>query len=576
MTLAVEKIGKCEKFHLKISIYFLLKFEFWKMSIAPALSTNQEEELFAKIPTLSAEDLAKKRSYLGKYSPHELTQRIIDYYSLNELAERLKIGKWAKIALQFPDDLIIDSAIISQVLKSKLPSDQQVWILADTSYSPCCIDTIAAEHSTSTHIVHFGDACLNPIKNISATYVLGKPNVDFTKLVEVIMSNLDDDDKDVCLMADACHSILLPELKARLLEAGWVGENLVIASLDSSLPTKDGQDVVIIDYETSSNTTSGIKVANRILVGVEAPAPTDEDDQFNQLYDQITQNYHLIHLTAPSDSRMLQLNTKFKCVTYIDPKSCRVSNKKTPNLMKRYKFMHEARSASTVGILLNTLSLSNTLTLVNTLVKWVHNSGKKHYLFVVGKPNVAKLANFECVDVWCVIGCGQNGIIIDQFNEYWKPMITPYELWLALADDVQWQGNWVVDFNQVLENDPLSNEYDEQEEETAYDSEEDAPQFNPVTGKLSLNKPLRQLKHLELELDSAEQNQSTAGTSDNAVVKSLAGQLAVKNTISLAAMHLQDRQWTGLGSDYTNEDGEAAVVEEGRTGIARDYIHDDI
>lgn len=546
------------------------------MSTAPALSTNQEEELFARISVLSVDELAKKRSYLGKYSPEQLTNRISEYYSLNDLAARLKAGKWEKIALQFPDELIIDSAIVSQVLKSKLGEDQQVWILADTSYSPCCIDMIAAEHSTSAHIVHFGDACLNPVKNICATYILGKPNVDLQKLVKTIIETLDDDDENVCLMADACHSFLLSELKSQLLESGWNCDNLVIASLDTSLPTKDGQDVVIIDYQ-STESAQGIRVANRILNGVEAPANNEnnEADQFNQSYDQLTQNYHLIHLTTPSDSRMLQLNTKFKCVTYIDTKSSKVSNKKTPNLMKRYKFMHEARSASTIGILLNTLSLSNTLTLMNTLVKWIHDAGKKHYLFVVGKPNVAKLANFECVDVWCVIGCGQNGIIIDQFNEYWKPMITPYELWLALADDVQWQGNWVVDFNQVLKNDPLSiDNNDDQDDSVSYDSEEDAPQFNPVTGKLALNKPLRQLKHLELEFDSENQN-SNDNLGNNSVVKALSGQLAVKNTISLAAMHLQDRQWTGLGSDYTNDET-AAIVEEGRTGIARDYIHDDI
>lgn len=548
------------------------------MSVAPVLSTNQEEELlFAKTAVLSGEQLAQKRAYLGPHTQTTLKDAIIAYYSLEKLSQRLKNGSWSKIALQFPDDLIIDSAIVSQVLQQSLGEDQQVWILADTSYSPCCIDTIAAEHSSSTHIVHFGDACLNPVAKLSATYVLGKPSVDIAKLVESILNNLDEDDQqNICLMADATHSFLLDDLKVQLVENGWKGQSIVVAALDTSLPTKDGQDVDIIDYTTNeqnedSSSPEGIKVCNRILKGVSAPA-ADEEDTFNHAYDQITQKYHLVHLTTPSDSRMLQLNTKFQGVTYITPDNARVSGKKTPNLMKRYKFMHEARSASTVGILLNTLSLSNTLTLMNTLIKWIHKADKKHYLFVVGKPNVAKLANFECVDVWCVIGCGQNGIIIDQYNEYWKPMITPYELWLALADEVQWQGNWVVDFNQVLQGTKVDQEQ-VSEEDGDYNSEDDAPQFNPVTGKLALNKPLRQLKHLELELETSSTQSNGQG---NAVVKALSGQLAVKNTISLAAMHLQNREWTGVGSDYV-EDGEiGAIVEEGRTGIARDYKHDDL
>lgn len=542
--------------------------------MAPALSTNQGEDQFEKVAALAGEALAKKRRHLGVFEESQLRDRVVGYYSLEKVAQRLKQGGWAKIALQFPDELIVDSAIVSQELKARLNEDQEVWILADTSYSPCCVDTIAAEHAVSAHVVHFGDACLNPVQGVSATYVLGRPELDIDLIAEAVLGVLDGVEGPICLMSDAPHTSQLRKLSEKLAEAGLGDNKIVVAELDTLLPALHGNDVQIVDYETHKGDV-GICVANRIITGVSCEQSGDEPSElFHQQYDAITQQYNLIHLTTPSDARMLQLATKFANVTYVDPVTAKVSGKRPPNLMKRYKFMHEARSASTVGILLNTLSLANTLSMMNTLVKWIHDAGKKHYLFVVGKPNVAKLANFECVDVWCVVGCGQSGIVIDQFNEYWKPMITPYELWLALADDVQWEGKWVVDFNEVLQADKTDSNNSEENSsisEADYDSEDDAPQFNPVTGKLSLNKPLRQLKHLELELDAEGQNSTS--TPGNAVVKALAGQLAVKNTISLAAMHLQDRQWRGLGSDYA-DDEEAALVEEGRSGIARDYVHD--
>ncbi|GMM29926.1 2-(3-amino-3-carboxypropyl)histidine synthase [Martiniozyma asiatica (nom. inval.)] len=612
------------------------------VSTAPVLSTAQEDELFAKVESLNADQLREKRRYLGAYEDHQLAQKITNFYSLDALAKRLVSGKWNKIALQFPDNLICDSAIVSQILQNYLDeanenctseesgncgSDsvasastccssgekttccshtqsnnskdettrQSVWILADTSYSPCCLDTIAAEHSNSTHVVHFGDACLNPVSKLSSTYVFGKPCVNVEAVVESILPLIKDESK-VCLMSDAPHTYCLSELKEKVIEklGEWDGE-IVIAELNWEKPSKDGQDAVIIDYpfQNTKLEDDDLRIGNRVIKGLKVNS-NQQDDDFDQENDIITQEYTLIHLTTPPDSRMLLLSTKFSTVNYIEPQLGELLYERSPNLMKRYRFMHEARSASTVGILLNTLSLSNTLKLMNLLIKWIKDAGKKHYLFTVGKPNVAKLANFECVDVWCVIGCGQGGVIVDQFNEYWRPIVTPYELWLALAPEIQWQGKWVVDFDDVLNkneedgddidleddgNKTLNENANENNTDEDYNSDDNAPEFNPVTGKLSLNKPLRQLKHLQLELDAVS---SLSGSSSNSqekstdLVKAMSGQLAVKNTISMAAMHLQGREWRGLGSDYKNDEeaenqNEGALVQEGRSGIARDY-----
>lgn len=64
---------------------------------------------------------------------------------------------------------------------------------------------------------------------------------------------------------------------------------------------------------------------------------------------------------------------------------------------------------------------------------------------------MAKLANFEDIDIWCILGCSQSGIIVDQFNEFYKPIITPYELNLALSEEVTWTGKWVVDFRDAID-----------------------------------------------------------------------------------------------------------------------------
>lgn len=176
------------------------------------------------------------------------------------------------------------------------------------------------------------------------------------------------------------------------------------------------------------------------------------------------------------------------------------------------------------------------------------------------------MANFESVDIWCILGCDHQGIIIDQINEYYKPIVTPYELLLGLSDELSWTGKWVVDYKSVLEE--YGNEVIQQNEDP--DTDEDLPPvFDPVTGRyVSTSKPLRQINHLMV----TSSEQGGIDDHDNQLVKRFSNAVAIKGTVSTSAIHLQNRHWTGLGSDYTEDENAAgALVEDGRKGIARGY-----
>ena len=136
--------------------------------------------------------------------------------------------KYKRITLQFPDNLICDSATIVHELQRELNivpqanqdtgesnTAQRVWILADTSYSACCVDEVAAEHVRSDLVVHFGDACLNEIDKLQAVFVLGKPTLDVDAIVKQIKTAYSTEQK-VVLMSDAPHTYLLPEIAKQL------------------------------------------------------------------------------------------------------------------------------------------------------------------------------------------------------------------------------------------------------------------------------------------------------------------------------------------------------------------------
>lgn len=179
-----------------------------------------------------------------------------------------------------------------------------------------------------------------------------------------------------------------------------------------------------------------------------------------------------------------------------------------------------------------------------------------------------------------MLGCDHQGIIIDQVNEFFKPIVTPYELLLGLSDELTWTGKWITDYKSVIE-DYKHDEEDAPREDDGDDKDEassdEEPEFDPVTGTyVSMSRPLRQINHLSIK---NEGEQETKANNEKRLVERFSNSVAIRNTVSTSAMHLQNRQWTGLGSDYANDDGsdveeEGALVTEGRLGIARGYDFD--
>lgn len=576
--------------------------------VVPALSTQQDDSTFEFDKVCSKTVV---RSHLGlpnDATDDQVIKRIREYYNISEICNFLKqkvegheldmIPKYRHVTLQFPDSLICDSASIVHELQRELglmprtedssevkcsadsccktgkvesPLSQKLWILADTSYSSCCIDEVAAGHVNSDLVIHFGDACLNVVESLPAAYVFGKPSLKLDSVITQFKEIYANRDLKILIMADAPHTQSLNQLY-NILKPEY--PNLAYADLYLD-PSSNAS---IIGYDPCPSQSSILNVLNRTIIGL-------DNGDIDTDIDTILLEHDLFHIEVPAVPRLLQLTTRFQSVTTFEPKSGLASQGPYPKLMRRYRYMHMARSAGTVGLLVNTLSLANTKTLINKIGQKIKEAGKKHYVFVVGKPNVAKLANFENIDIWCVLGCDHQGIIIDENNEYYKPIVTPYELLLALNKDQNWSGKWVTDFNKVLEDMSLEDERNKQEindgsDNNEEDSDDEAPEFNPVTGQyVSTSKPLRKLHHLQISSQEQHPELDNEGSQD--LVKKFSSAVAIKDTVSTSAMHLQTRHWTGLGSDFqqndsdeeaNNEDG--ALVEDGRAGIARGYDYD--
>lgn len=506
-------------------------------------------------------------------------------YEIDGTIAAIRERNWSRIALQFPDDMLPDSARVYQLLarglkpasrssntlatssKATEPSiheenairadsttvvDQKpikLTILADTSYGSCCVDEIAAEHVDADAVIHYGRACLSPTARLAVLHVFTKMDLDYESVVKAFTATFADHNAKIILTADITYSNHIQPLHTLLVRLGYGNAfpATIIHDPSSPIPNRTVPEPVKID-----------------------PAKLQE--------------YQLFHISEPPTSLLLTLSSKVASV-HIYPTTSGASSSSpstalastSPLLRRRYALVTSLSTVSTWGILINTLSVKNYLDIVEYVKKQISDAGKKSYLFVMGKLNAAKVANFSEIGGWVVIGCWESSLI--DSKEFFKPVVTPFELGLALQSDSErlWTGKWRGDFQAVLDNggthSTQEEEFDSVEEQAdgEYDSEEESapPEFDLRTGKYAS----------QSRTVSANQNsRSNALSPAKALtVRAKGDVVAVNGVASPAAEYLQSkRTWQGLGSDFEvrydeDEDPQGSLIEEGRSGIARGY-----
>ncbi|KAH8756497.1 putative diphthamide synthesis protein-domain-containing protein [Hyaloscypha sp. PMI_1271] len=425
------------------------------------------------------------------------------------------------------------------------------YILADTSYGSCCVDEIAAEHVEADVVVHYGRSCLSPTARLPVIYVFTSHPLDIPDAVQAFESTFSSKEEKVVLMADITYNTHIPTLHTSLLSAGYT--NLLTPP---------------IIHDPSS------QIPNR-----ELDASID------------LKEYSLFHISDPPQALLLTLSSRVKEM-FIYPTSFPApSSASTPKaiqantamtLRRRYALLTRLSTCPVFGILINTLSVANYLSSITSIRSLIAQSGKKSYTFVVGKVNAAKIANFSEIGGWVVVGCWESSLI--EGSEFFRPVITPFELGLCLQGDGErvWDGRWRGDFGGVGEMVAASSskvDVDEEEKKEAErgdqdeDSEEESapPEFDLRTGRyVSHSRPMRTTSSLTSPPGSHQSGGSTEAS--KVLTRRAKGDLVTVNGMaSPGAEYLRNqRTWQGLGSDFAATEA-SLEIEEGRSGVARGY-----
>lgn len=600
-------------------------------AVAPVLSTPDTHIFDDDVtPTTAA-----------SFAPRLSDEQILLTYEIQRTVQEIRDGRWKRIALQFPDHMLVDAPRVFQglsrglkqaratklvdrasaVTNSEPPSEavenlkladgavdveERLYILADTSYGACCVDEIAAEHADADVVVHYGRSCLSPTARLPVIYVFTKPPLDVKHVVEAFKATYGDRHQKIVLMADIPYCGYLEEIGHALAASDYTNIYVTAVRHDTASP-----------------------LPNRTV-----PAEVTADEQ-------TLQSYQLFHISDPPPSLLLTLSSRVGAI-HIYPTTSISTSPSLPllassaiALRRRYALLTSLSTAPIFGILINTLSVASYMAALAHVKRAIAAAGKKFYTFVVGKVNAAKIANFADVAGWVVIGCWESSLF--ESADFWRPVITPWELELALKGDRErvWTGRWTGDFAAVLKDEgegqdeavaDVAAEGEGEEEsksegvgETESDLEpplspsppsssspssepESAPpEFDLRTGRyVSHSRPMASSIPAKSKPITKSRNHShhTTTTTATAAANPNSTALTAPPPRSIATIHAkpfaspaadylrEKRTWQGLGSDFDvsppvllGDGGEdekgglkGAVVETGRSGVARGYV----
>ncbi|KAF7726250.1 Diphthamide biosynthesis protein 2 [Apophysomyces ossiformis] len=519
-------------------------------------------------------------------------------YEIDRTVTRIVEGNYKKIALQFPDELLADAADVASVLRARTKRD--IFILADTSYGSCCVDEVAAEHVSADLIVHYGRSCLSPTSRLPVLYVFGQQQFDVDHCIHEVKQLLTDKSAPLIIMCDVEYSYAVESLTSKLAkEYEYIIPTKIqieskLESPPANSPSKKKKEACGGDgcsHSCNHDLEDTLPSCAPTTLDVEAlSAEKQKGGRYFELPQGITIDMCSILFIGGESltlTNIMMVHNKCQLYTY-NPKT-KEARRETVQvnrmLMKRYFLVQKAKDANTIGIVVGTLGVASYMNIIEHLKKLIKASGRKSYLFVMGKLNVAKMANFMEIDCYVLVACPENSLIdskasimppfsliyADKEGEFYRPIVTPFELEIALSRSKEWTGDYITDFSQLLpslRNDGFT--YDEvrkrfQGQELEDISSDEEPHFSLVTGQY-VSSPFSKAGSKRNAAGSEEQ--ITSNLTDLTLRSKETSITALLN--STAGEYLKNRSYRGLEAKIGEH--EAETVQEGRSGIARGYI----
>ena len=317
-----------------------------------------------------------------------------------------------KVALQFPEGLLLFATTISDILTQFCPGTETL-IMGDVTYGACCIDDYTARALGCDLLVHYAHSCLIPVDvtKIKTLYVFVDISIDSTHLLATLERNFQPG-KTIAVVGTIQFNATLHNVKSALEKAGL---NILIPQI---APLSKGE----ILGCTSPRLPASSNVDLILYLG---------DGRF--------------HL----ESAMIH-NPSIPAYRY-DPYSRQLTRE-----TYEHKEMHElrrdaistARKAKKWGLILGALGRQGNPHTMTMIERHLDEQGVPFVNLLLSEIFPGKLAMMPDIECWVQIACPR--LSIDWGYAFSRPLLTPYEALVALGIRDDWDkandGVYPMDF----------------------------------------------------------------------------------------------------------------------------------
>ncbi|XP_059299287.1 uncharacterized protein LOC132051986 [Lycium ferocissimum] len=331
-------------------------------------------------------------------------------FEIHKCVWRVHTTNAKRVALQFPEGLLMYSLIISDIL-STFTSATHVFILGDVTYGACCVDDLSARALNADLLIHFGHSCLVPIDSttIPCLYIFVEISIDVNRLLNELKFNFYDADNetygDIVMAGTIQFASAIRAVKPELEKLGFR------VLVPQSKPLSAGE---VLGCTAPSVENRFNDVENVVLVFV-------ADGRF--------------HLEA-----FMIANPGIKTYRY-DPFIGKLFveeyDHKGMKDERRRAIEKARREARNWGIVLGTLGRQGNPRILDRLEKKMSEKGMTWTVVLMSEISPTRIALFEdAVDAWIQIACPR--LSIDWGDAFRKPLLTPFEAEIALGDLSGW------------------------------------------------------------------------------------------------------------------------------------------
>ncbi|XP_055628762.1 2-(3-amino-3-carboxypropyl)histidine synthase subunit 1 [Toxorhynchites rutilus septentrionalis] len=318
-------------------------------------------------------------------------------FEIHKSIWRIREMKAKRVALQMPEGLLMFSLVISDIIERFTEAD--TIIMGDVTYGACCVDDYTAKALGADLLIHYGHSCLVPVDQtagIKVLYVFVDIKIDVLHFIESVKLNFPKNRK-LALVSTIQFVATLHLAAKELREAEY---DVVIPQ---SKPLSPGE-----------------------ILGCTAPR-IENDRVVIYLGD------GRFHLEAAMIS-----NPSLEAYKY-DPyekKFTREHYDHAAMRRNRKKAIDDSRDAKKFGLILGTLGRQGSTKVMEHLQRRLKHHKRQAVIILLSEIFPNKLELFKDVDAFVQVACPR--LSIDWGTAFAKPLLTPYELSVALGD-AQWK-----------------------------------------------------------------------------------------------------------------------------------------